>query len=317
MGQGSAALLPRLDGVTAEHRICGEDRRAIILARTLTTLGIADAGDWKCSVSGYLLETLNRWIALHGGDVAREQFSLNAMLTNIVNRYGSGDVDPERLYLTVEADAAGYIVIGPTLDTLKLVHPQLPVTFYRLVTGAIRRWLRVYDYDDALGRVEMWKEWIEQEENADEYEIPDVAGCIPAELKQEPLKTEELHDLIGRFDDEDVRRLILGALHLDAVSHKLQPSEISDEAREAFMDSNPPLPALLVSFRRYDAVVAAFDEESQEMLEAEPEPSFLAEINPADPESVRHEFDSLAALCETLEAANRLARLLPGNQEEG
>jgi hypothetical protein len=53
------------------------------------------------------------------------------------------------------------------------------------------------------------------------------------------------------------------------------------------------------------------------MLEAEPEPSFLAEINLAEAGSVRQAFDSLAVLCETLATASRLMTLLPGNDDGG
>ena len=53
------------------------------------------------------------------------------------------------------------------------------------------------------------------------------------------------------------------------------------------------------------------------MLETEPEPSFLAEIVPADAASARQAFDSLAGMCETLATASRLMTLLPGGQEEG
>ncbi len=316
MGQGSGALLPRLDGITVEHPIAAEDPRAMLLARTLTELSIADPSDWQRNPSQYLLQTLKRWIALHGGDVAREQFSLDATLSNNPNPYGAHDLDPARLYLTVQATAAGYIVIGPTLDLLEAAHPQLSATFYRLVTGSIGRWAPVYDYRDALERVEMWKEWIEQEENADQYEIPDVEGSIPAEMKQEPLTTEDLHDLTSGFKDRGIRRLVLAALDLDKVSHQLQPPEISDEAREAFMDSNPPLPELLVSFKRDDGIMACFDEDTETMLEAEPEPSFLAEIEPGDETSVRRAFDALAVLCETMASASRLMALLPGNNQE-
>jgi hypothetical protein len=38
----------------------------------------------------------------------------------------------------------------------------------------------------------------------------------------------------------------------------LQRLEVSDETREAFMDSNPPLPALLVSFKHNDSIVGVF-----------------------------------------------------------
>lgn len=67
MGQASAAPLPRLDGTVVECQIAGEDRRAIMLARTLTEIAIADPGKWRRSVSGYLLETLTAWIVHHGG----------------------------------------------------------------------------------------------------------------------------------------------------------------------------------------------------------------------------------------------------------
>lgn len=54
MAQGSGALLPRLDGVALEHQVAGEDRRAILLARTLTELEIAEVSDWVGSPSKYV-----------------------------------------------------------------------------------------------------------------------------------------------------------------------------------------------------------------------------------------------------------------------
>ena len=218
--------------------------------------------------------------------------------------------------LSSVAEGTRYIAIGPTVDLLKAVHPQLPVTFYRLLSGALGRWTRAYDYQDVLERVEMWKEWIEGEENPEQYEFPDVEGCIPAEMRMEPLDTEGLRDLTNGIKDGVARRLIQLALDLDQVSRQLNPPEISEETREALVDCNPPLPALLVCFRHQDGVVAAFDEDSQAMLETEPEPSFLAEIVPGDAASVRRAFDSLAGLCETLATASRLMTLLP-SQEEG
>jgi hypothetical protein len=317
MGQASPSLLPRLDGTVAEYQFAGEDRRAIMLARTLTEMGIADPEKWRGSVSGYLFETLTAWTARHGGDALGEQFSLHATLRNNPSSISPDDIDPARLYLAVEADAAGYIVIGPTLDMLQAVHPQFPVTFYRLLIGAIGHWLRIYDLQDALERVEMWKEWIEGEEQAEQYELPDVEGCIPPAMKQESLKAEDLCDLIRGVKDDGVRRLVEAAIALDQVSRRLNCPEIGEESREALMDCNPPLPALLVSFKRQDATVVCFDEDSQTMLEAEPEPSFLAEINPADAKSAKQALDSLGALCETLAVASRLMALLPGNEEKG
>ncbi|MGH9454832.1 MAG: hypothetical protein ACRD2O_12770, partial [Terriglobia bacterium] len=117
--------------------------------------------------------------------------------------------------------------------------------------------------------------------------------------------------------DETLVRLLNTALDLEKISQKLRPAEISEETREVFMDSNPPLPAMLVSFKRHDAIAGAFDDESQGMMEADPEPNFIAEINPGDPASVRQAFEALGVLCETMAAASRLAGICPGNNEEG
>jgi len=316
MAPGNCAILPRLDGVAVEHQLAAEDHRAILLARTLTELQIAEPSDWERSPSRYLLSTLNRWIARHGAESIRGQFALDATISNTPDRYSSEDVSPRRLYLTVDPDSAGYIVIGPTLEMLKRIHRQLPVTFYHLLVGSVGRWMRPYDYRDALERVDMWHEWAEQEGNADEYELPDVERCIPAEMKEEPLKAGALRELITQMQDDGLRGLIEAALALDRVSQRMQRPDISEVTREARMDSNPPLPALLVSFKRGDPIAGCFDEEGQTLLEASPEPSFIAEIDPENAESVRHGFDALAVLCETMATASRLAALLPANNEE-
>lgn len=315
MGEDGGALLPRLDRVAVQRQIAGEDPRAIVLARTLTKLGMADPNDWQQSVSGYVHRTLDRWIRQHGRDVVRDEFSLDATLSNTPDPYSREDLDPNLLYLTVGANAAGYFVLGPTLDLLEPADPRLPVTFYHLLVDAVGRWVRVYDYRDALERIEMWKDWIEGEANVDEYEIPEVEGSIPAAMKEKPLSMEALRRLISSLQDEPIRRLLEAAVNLDRISRASDPPEISEHTREAFMDSNPPLPALLVSFKRRDAIMGCFDEESGAILEVTPEPCFLAEFDPREARSVRRAFDSLAALSKTLTAASRLARLLPGNSE--
>ena len=320
MGRGSGAILPRLEGTPVEYRIAGEDRRAVLLAQTLTELGIADPPDWEQagrSPSGYILATLKRWIACHDGGIIRQQFALDATISNTPDPYSDEGVSPELLYLIVSLDSAGYVVIGPTLELLATVHPRLPVSFYHLFVGAVRRWIRVYDYDDAFARLEMLREWVEGEENPEQYEFPDVEGCIPAPMKEKPLEAETVRGIAGKTKEEILGRLLNAVLDLDRISQRLRPAEISEETREFFMDSNPLLPGLLVSFKRHDAISACFDDESQAMLEAGPEPNFIAEINPADPASAQHAFNILGVLCETMAAASRLAGMCPGNNEEG
>jgi hypothetical protein len=45
------------------------------------------------------------------------------------------------MYLVLEPESAGYVVLGPTLELLEAVHPRLPVTFFDLFTHALNRWV--------------------------------------------------------------------------------------------------------------------------------------------------------------------------------
>ncbi len=320
MGQASGVILPKLDGVPVEYRLSAEDRRAIKLAQTLTVLDLAEPGAWdeaKHSPTGYVHAAMKRWLALHGGEQVRQNFVLNATISGSPDLYSGEGGRPELLYLMVDPESAGYMILGPTLEMLEHVHPRLPASFYHLLVGAVQPWMRVYDYRDALQRVEMLREWAEGEGDQEQYEFPDVEGCVPPSMKLKPFSVRHVQRLTGSIADQLSRQLLKAALDLNRVSLRLRRPEISEETREALMDSNSPLPALLVSFKRHDAVSACFDDESQAFLEASPEPNLIVEIDPADHASVRQAFDTLAVACETMAAASRLAALLPGNNQEG
>ena len=218
------------------------------------------------------------------------------------------------LYLFLHPDSAAYVVAGPTLELLEQEHPRLPATFYHLFTGALNRWVRIYDYRDAEDRVEMLREWAEGEE--EQYEIADVAGSTPSCMKQKAAHCEGS----ARVEQHKARRgeaqaLIAAALELERISASVQRPEYTDDMREQLMDTNPPLPAALVVFAENDAVEAHFEDESQSWGEATPEPNLILPLNAFDPKSVRSAFHTLAVVCQTLAAASRLIDLMPGNEK--
>ena len=320
MGQASGVILPKLDGVPVEYRLSAEHPLAIRLAQTLTKLGLAEPSAWedaKHSPTGYVQAALRRWLALHGGEQVRENFVLNATISGSPDLYSGDDGRRELLYLMVDPDSAGYMILGPTLEMLEVIHPRLPASFYHLLVSAIQCCVRVYDFRDAQYRVEMLREWVEGENDPEQYEFPDVESCIPQSMKLKPLALKHVRQLAVGITDQLSRRLLEAALDLTKISRRLRRPDISEETREALMDSNPPLPALLISFKRHDAVLACYDDESQAFLEASPEPNVLVEIDPTDQAGVCRAFDTLAVLCETMAAASRLAALLPGNNQEG
>jgi hypothetical protein len=150
------------------------------------------------------------------------------------------------------------VVFGPTLELLEKVHPQLPATFSYLFVGALNRWTRVYDYRDAEDRSETMREWIAQEPDADLYELPDVAGFIPACMHQPTLEKTELSRLRVKIDDPLALKLVQAAVELDRISCQAKRPELDDDVGQRLSDCNPPLLCLLALFNEADVTAAVF-----------------------------------------------------------
>jgi len=310
--------LPSLAGVQTEQRFSADDREVIALAEILVKSDIAAAEDWSKSerdATKYLLLTLRRWIRTHGGSAIDRRFDLDLTLSDRLVDY-SDERGPEgKLYLVLDPDSAAFVLLTPTIELLENAHPRLPATFYNHFAGALSRWVRVYDYHDAEERVEMLREWYEGEENADQYEVPDVEGCTPKSLKEVPLSLRELKGLNEEVRDARVKALIRGLLELCRISKQAKRPEFTEDMGEQLMDSNPSLPCLLAAFSSGDAVVGCFDDEAQTAMEVTPQPNLIIPLKIGDPLSIWQGFRTVAVLCETLAAASRLIDLMPGNDE--
>jgi len=225
MASGSHFGVPHLDGIPGEYRFHAGEQASIRLAQTLLELDLADPADWRRprrDPTEYVQATLNRFIELHGGPVIRRRFNLTLTLSESADEYAETaeqDPDGRRLYLIVNPDSAAYVVTGPTLALLERENPRLPVTFYRLFTSALNRCFRTYDYRDAEDRVEMLREWADGEE--EQYDIADVAGCIPVCMKRKPLSVESLCRLRGRARGSEAKALIAATLELHHASGKV------------------------------------------------------------------------------------------------
>jgi len=130
--------------------------------------------------------------------------------------------DGNEMYLVVEPESAGYVVLGPTLRLLEGVHPRLPLTFFNLLTHALNRWVRVYDYRDAAERVEQLREWYEGDPEGETVELPDVDGATPKCLrgKWNQLKERFVEQLLGTVRNRRIRALLAGVLTLSAASRQ-------------------------------------------------------------------------------------------------
>lgn len=310
--------LPSLSRVPAEQRFSADNREVIGLAEILVKSEIAAPEDWKRSErdpTKYLLLTLERWIRIHGASAIDRRFDLDLALSDRLVDYSDARGPESTLYLIVDPDSAAFVLLNPTLELLENIDPRMPASFYSHFAAALNRWVRIYDYHDAEERVEMLREWYEGEENADQYEVPDVEGCTPKSLKEEPLSLWRLKELVEEVHDPRVRALITGLLELCRISKQAKRPAFTDDMGEQLMDSNPALPCVLAAFSSGDAVVGCFDEEAETAMEVTPQPNVIIPLKFCDPVSVRQAFRILAVLSRTLAAASKLIDLMPGNKD--
>ena len=318
MAVSCGIALPSLSSVSTEQRFSTDDHEVIALAEILVKSDVALPEDWKRSerdATKYLLLTLERWIRIHGASAIDRRFDLDLALSDRLVDYSDERGCEGTLYLIVDPDSAAFVLLAPTIELLEKIDPRLPATFYSHFAGALNGWVRVYDYHDAEERVEMLREWYEGEENADQYEVPDVEGCTPKSLKEQPLSLRALEELTKEVHDPRVSGLITGLLDLCRISKQAKRPEFTEDMGEQLMDSNPALPCLLAAFSSGDAVVGCFDEEAETAMEVTPQPNVIIPLKLSDGRSVREGFRTLAVVCETLAAASRLIDLMPGNEE--
>jgi len=310
--------MPRLDGVPPAHRVWRGDRVAAATGSAMLRCGVAHADTWSSVGSDpfrFVQASLTQFVERHSERIAHETFPVSLALTGTLNAYAAADreVDAASLFLTIDPKEAGYWVLGSTLLILERQHPRLPATFFHLVSAALNRWVRVYDYRDALEHVERLKDWYGADPDACEFEVPDVDASVPAAVLRKPLSAKTLGRIVPNCSAE-VQNWMEAATALEKLSDRCPRPQVPDQVQEELCDCNAPLPCLLVVFSRRDNVEACFDTEAESMMEVPPEPNLIIPINALDQASVRGAFATLATVCETLAAASQLIASLPDSK---
>ncbi len=320
MPNGCGLVIPRLDGVLIEQQLWEGEQSAARLAYSVLPANIAGTEDWIAenrNPFAFLKSTLDRWLAHHGEAVIREHFSLDVLLSTSLDRYFFGDNksgEISKVFITVEPDSAGYVVLGPALRLLESVHPRLPATFLDLFLGALNRWIRVYDHRDAFDHVERIRDWYETDPEGQDIELPDIEHSLPKSVKRRPLGRRAMAAMASKIDNPIARRLLELAVEMNHVSSRHTRPEIDETMRELLIDCGEPLPALLAVFKQHDPIEGCFDEDCQTMLEATPAPNVIIPFNGETRESVLNAFAILATICQTLSLASQVITIMPGNE---
>lgn len=321
MPAGSRLAIPRLDGIVVAHQLSQGDETAARIAKTLVEADVADPDHWAKTDRNplrFLKTSVDAWLEKQGIEEIRNEFFVDLTITTSLDRYftpnDSGGGDASHVFLNLEPDSAGYVVLGPALRLLEAAHPRLPATFVHFFFGALNCWVRVYDYRDALARVESLREYYASDPEAAEFQLPEVERCMPASIKQAPLSSAVLRRTVPRIQDPLARELMELVVSLDAVSKRSHRPEIDDATRELLVDCGEPLPALLAVFERHDAIEGCFDEECQGMLELTPEPNLIVPFHGESQQSTASAFAVLSTVCKVLSSAGKLIRIMPGNE---
>lgn len=146
MAAGTGLPIPRLEGVPIRHQLWQGDRKAARVALAMLEAKVADSDLWPgCQGSPFefIRRSIAHWVERHSKAASREQFYLDVSLSSCLDHFQrNGDKsDSAPLFLTVEPESAGYVVLGPTLRTLETLHPCLPATFAHLFLGSLNRWV--------------------------------------------------------------------------------------------------------------------------------------------------------------------------------
>jgi len=315
---GPSLPIPRLNRVGLRHSSFGSDAAAARFATILIELGIGNSSDWsRCGrePAGFLRHTLNRFIERSTEAAIDGAFDLSVTLSTDPHEWCEIEDEPDgsQMFLYMEAGSCGFVNLGPALALCEKEHPQLPVTFARLFLYGLGRVFRVYDDRDADERLSVLEDDYEPGTGQDDAPLPDRDKLLPPCMKKRPLGRRALKALMDRLGpSKQVSRLLKATVELDRISGRVRLPEIPEPIRDAFCDCNPPVPILLAIFQQGDAIEACFDEESQLMLEATPEPWPLIPFDGTDAMSTECAFACLKDALNTLLAARRVLDFVPG-----
>jgi hypothetical protein len=230
------------------------------------------------------------------------------------------------LYLVGEYDAAASIPIGATLIHLGREHELLPAAFYRIFAHNLWKWMRVYDYSDALEHAEMWMQDMDEDSEAQSV-YPKVAQNIPLCLQTyskigERKARRFLRQIEPSLCSSVPRQLVRHLLEMDtrgrgrehAWAGKLaeQIPAIGDFLNEA--DSCGP--GCLISWYEDDEINACFDEEMRDLgANGQLEPPVVLTMQldkPAKDQDleIKQVFDYAGAMLQSLASAARIVDII-------
>ena len=272
--------VPKIRDIRLRYCSRSDEEPAASLGESLLRLGVCGAKDWSGSAVDFVERGFHRFCKASGADEAKKIWSgcLRIMdhpfeLTEQERNSAESESPSKIIYLVGEYDASASIPIGATLTLLEREHEFLPVAFYRMFTHNLWKWMRVYDYSDALEHAQMWMEDLDEDNEAEPL-YPKVAQNVPPCIQQYSKVGERkargfLRQIEPSLRSAVARQLVRHVLEMDAHGRGREHAwagKLADQdpAIEDFLnDADSCGPGCLISWYEDDEVNACFDEEMQ------------------------------------------------------
>ena len=230
------------------------------------------------------------------------------------------------MYLVGEFNSSASVPIGPLLSRLGLEHELLPRAFFEVFTENLYKWMRVYDYRDAVEQASCYMEDADVEDLKDSF-YPQVEKNIP-ECLRAPANigykkaARFLEDIQPRLRNPIARQLIREVLTMDGHGKGHDhpwPGKLVAQVpglEEYLSDADGCCPGCAITWHEDDEISACFDEEANTMGQNGPlEPSIMLMIRLNLPmsqldEEVRRVFDYVGAMLRSLASGAKIVELI-------
>jgi hypothetical protein len=280
IGLPLATSLPNIKGI--RWRFCSrwDEQPAAHLAKSLLRLGICRADDWSGSAVDFVERGFRRFARANGAEqalkvwsgelrIADDLLQLSEVERNQQNADAEGPATT--LYLVGEYHAAASIPISATLLHLEKIDPRLPAAFYHVLVHNLGKWMRVYDYSDAVEQSELWlSELDEEDEGSSIYRRvkENIPSCLARHVRLSKSKARKiLHDIARSPQRSISRQLVHLVLELDELGkgydHAWAGKLVKDipEIEDWLAGCDGCGPGCLISWHEDDEINGCFDEE--------------------------------------------------------
>lgn len=335
IGNFTPVTIPKIKNIPWRFCTRWDEQPAGKLGKSLLRLGICRPQDWTGSAVDFVERGYKRFCKENGATEAGEIWKGNLRIMDSMfdmsehdyyNSRADRNEPPDTLFLIGDYEQAASIPIGATLPYLEREHAQLPSAFYRVFVHALNKWMRVYDYTDAVYHAEMMMECTEEEDLQDSY-LRDIAKSVPPCLpnatslltaRMVSRAVSFLEANRAKFRNSIVRRLVHDVLELHHECFQYQhswPSQLVKEVpglEEYLSETDGCGPGCAITWYEDDCISAAFDEQVRYIGQDGPlEPSIMMCIKLySRPErldrEVKQVFNHVSAMLRSLRIAARI-----------